>query len=208
MEPPDPITCLIAEDHDLMRQALAAWLRADPAVEVLGEAPDGVVLLDLVERHRPDVVIADAHMPRLDGVDVCRALAGDFPGVHVILYTGEAEVELVEAALEAGASGFMVKAGAPTELVHAMRVALAGQVFIGASLVGDVLARYGARSGSPLTGRELQVLGLLGEGRTTDEVADELLLSAAAVRSCAEGAMSRLDGGGRLVGSLRRSLER
>jgi DNA-binding NarL/FixJ family response regulator len=208
VEPAQPITCLIAEDHDLMRQALAAWLRADPGVELLGAASDGEALLELVEQHRPRVVVADARMPRLDGLGVCRAVAGRFPDVHVILYTGGDDADLVEAALDAGASGFMVKAGAPSELVRAMRVALGGQVYVESPLLAGVLARQASRAGTPFAARELQVLGLLGEGRTAGDIARELRLSAATVRSCAAGAIGRLDPGGRLAGSLRLGLLR
>jgi DNA-binding NarL/FixJ family response regulator len=188
-----PITCLIADDHALMRQAVAAYLRAETGIELLGAASDGQGLLELVERRSPDVVIADAHMPRLDGIGVCREVAASFPEVRVILYTGDEEVELLETALEAGASGFVVKSGPPAELLRAMRVAMEGRVYIDSSLVGLLLERRSERTRNPFSGRELEVLGLLAEGHTTDEVARRLFLSPATVRSYAESAMHKLD---------------
>lgn len=193
VDPQKPITCLIAEDHALMRDALAAFLREDPAVQVLGSAGDGEALLGLVERRRPDVVVVDAHMPRLDGLGVCRALAESASDVKVVLYTGDEDVDLLEAALEAGAAGFVVKSGPPADLVRAMRVAVGGQVYIDSSLVSALLHRRGERARNPFSSREQEVLGLLAEGHTTDEVAGMLFLSPATVRSYAESAMHKLD---------------
>ena len=193
VDPQKPITCLVADDHALMRQAVTAFLRSQPGFVLAGSAPDGQALLELVERRPTDVVIADAHMPRLDGIGVCRAISARFPDVRVILYTGDNETELVETALEAGAKGFVVKAGPPSDLMRAIRLAMEGRVYIDSSLVSGLLERQASGSRDPFSGRERQVLGLLAEGHTTDEVAKELFLSPATVRSYAESAMHKLD---------------
>jgi DNA-binding NarL/FixJ family response regulator len=211
MEPPKPVTCLIGEDHALMREALTACLRGTPEVHVLGVAPDGQALLGLIERRRPDIVIADVHMPRLDGIEICRAVAERFPEARVILYTGDEDVDMLETALEAGASGFVVKSGPPTDLLRAIRVAMKGQVYIDSSLVSALLARRGEKRRSPFSGREMEVLGLLAEGWTTNEVAGILYLSPATVRSYAESAMHKLDARNRphlIAKSLRMGLLR
>jgi DNA-binding NarL/FixJ family response regulator len=188
-----PITCLIAEDHALMRQAVAACLREAPAIELVGSAPDGETLLDLIPRRKPDAVITDLHMPGMNGIEVCRAVAERHPAVRVVLYTGDDDVDMLESALEAGASGFVVKSGPPSDLVRALRVAMKSQVYIDSSLVGALLARRAEPRRSPFSGRELEVLGLLTEGHTTDQIAAMLFLSPATVRSYAESAMHKLD---------------
>jgi DNA-binding NarL/FixJ family response regulator len=193
VETPKPITCVIAEDHVLMRDAIVATLRAEPGIELLGAAADGEALLPLIERRKPDVVIVDAHMPRLDGLAVCKEIAQRFPEVRVIFYTGDEDVDLLETALDAGAKGFVVKSGPPSDLIRALLVAMDGRVYIDASLVNGLLERQGERKRNPFSGRELEVLGLLAEGYTTDQVAQELFLSPATVRSYAESAMHKLD---------------
>jgi DNA-binding NarL/FixJ family response regulator len=188
-----PISCLIAEDHELMRQAVAACLREAPAIELVGSAPDGETLLDLIPRRKPDAVITDVHMPGLDGLAVCRVVAERFPQVRVILYTGDDDLDILEEALEAGASGFVVKSGPPSDLVRALRVAMKSQVYIDSTLVGALLARRAEPRRNPFSGRELEVLGLLTEGHTTDQIAAQLFLSPATVRSYAESAMHKLE---------------
>lgn len=205
------ITCIIADDHALMRAAVRACLRADPGLEVVGEADDGQALLDLVERRQPAVVVADAHMPRLDGIEVCRRVSERFPRTRVVLYTGDEDVELLETALEAGASGFVVKSGPPTDLARAIGIAMEGRVYIDSSLIGALLDRRERASRNPLSPRELEVLGLLAEGHTTAEVAQQLFLSPATVRTYAENAMHKVDARNRLhlvVKALRMGLLR
>lgn len=187
------ITCLVADDNALMRQAVAACLGAEQGVELLGTADDGDHLLELIERHEPHTVIADAHMPRLGGIAVCRAVAERFPQVGVILYTGLEEIDLLEAALEAGARGFLVKSGSPTELVRSVRVVAGGGTYVDGGLMGALAKRLAAHRGHPLSGRELEVLGLLAEAHALD---DEQV-------ACAADAMQKLggDAAGRLWGT-------
>lgn len=188
----EPITCLIADPHPLMRRAVAACLRAEPDVEVTGDVADGQALLPLVERRRPDAVIVEVDMPRLDGLGVCRALVRPH-GVRVVLYTGNEDIDVLEAALEAGAAGYVLKSGAPAEIARALRVAVGGRVYIDAVLASTLIGRREQLPQNPFTSRELEVLALLADGHTTDEIAGTLFLSPATVRSYAEAAMRKLD---------------
>lgn len=205
-----PITCLIAEDHDLMRHALAAFLEAEPGIVLEGVAPDGQTLLGLLEERTRDVVVVDVHMPGLGGLEVCEQVGERFPGVHVILYTGNDEVGLLEEAIVAGARGFVVKSGVPVGLTQAMTMAMQERIFIDATLMGALLRRVAAQHpGTVFSARELDVLGVLAEGGTTGDAARTLLLSPLEARSAAESALAKLDASGVLIavaGSLRSGL--
>lgn len=188
-----PIRCVVADDHALLRQALVEVLRAEPDVEVVGEAADGEEVLGLVARRKPDAVVVDAHMPRLGGVDVCLQLAAVAPDVKVIVFTGYDDLDLLESALEAGAKGFVLKSGQPLDVARALRVAQSGQVYIDASLAGALLQRRFNRQQHVLSKREHEVVALLAEGHTTEETARLLFLSPATVRTYAENAMHKLE---------------
>jgi DNA-binding NarL/FixJ family response regulator len=188
-----PIRCVVADDHALLRIALVEVLGAEPDIEVVGEAADGEEVLGLVARRRPDVVVVDAHMPLLGGVDVCLQLAAVAPDVKVIVYTGDDDLDLLERALEAGAKGFALKSGQPLDVARAVRVAETGQVYIDASMAGALLQRRFNRQQHVLSKREHEVVALLAEGHTTEQTARLLFLSPATVRTYAENAMHKLE---------------
>jgi DNA-binding NarL/FixJ family response regulator len=205
-----PITCLAA-DSDLMREPLTAGLLTDPNVRLLEVAQDGTALLDLIARRQPDAVVADVDLHGIDGLGVCRVVAERHPRVRVILCGGEDDYELLEAALDAGASGFVLKSGEPDDLARALHFAIRSQVYIAHALVEGLLQRRGEQRRPPFSGRERQVLGLLAEGHTSDEIAARLLLTADAVRSCASRAMEKLDAADRrdlIARSLRLGVRR
>lgn len=191
--PKPPIRCVVADDHVLLRNALVEVLGSEPDIEVVGEAADGEVVLGLVARRRPDVVVVDAHMPLLGGVDVCLQLAAVAPDVKVVVYTGDDDLDLLERALEAGAKGFVLKSGQPLDVARALRVAETGQVYVDASVAGALLQRRFSRQQHVLSKREHEVVALLAEGHTTEETARLLFLSPATVRTYAENAMHKLD---------------
>lgn len=195
MEPHEktPIRCVIADDHALLRGALYELLRQEPGIEVVGQAGDGEEALRLIEKRRPDAAVVDAHMPLLDGVQVCERLAVEAPEVMVILYTGDEDVQLLERALEAGARGFVLKSAQPTDLARALRVARSGQVYIDAGIAGNLLHRRFERAENVLSKREHEVVALLAEGHTTEEAAEVLFLSPATIRTYAENAMHKLE---------------
>ncbi len=193
MDQQEQITCVIGDDHPLLRKALGEALRGEPDISIAGEASDGQEVLALVERRRPDVVVIDAHMPRLGGIDVCRRLAEGGSPVRTVFYTGDDDVALLEEALDAGAGGYVLKSGSPREVAQALRMAVDGQVYIDAALAGALLHRRFARPEQLLSKREHEVLRLLAEGCTTEETARSLFLSPATVRTYAENAMHKLE---------------
>jgi DNA-binding NarL/FixJ family response regulator len=191
------ITLVIGDDHEALRRGLVAVLEAEDDMKVIGQARDGNELLQLAERRRPDVTIADIGMPTLDGIAFCRAISARPDPPAVVLYTGSAEPAVLQSALDAGARGFVVKSGPPQDLVRAIRAVNAGIPYID-SMLGASLFRRPSAAAPLLSRRESQVLQHLANGLTTDCVGKELFLSPATVRSYAENAMRKLEAGNRV----------
>ena len=190
------IRVLIVDDQALVRTGLRMILEAEPEIEVAGEAADGEEAIDLVRRHRPDVVLMDVRMPRMDGVEATRRLAG--PGIGhpikvLILTTFDLDEYVVEA-LRAGASGFMLKDAPAEQLVEAIRVVAAGEALLAPSVTRRLLDRFvaGLPPAAPggesarvasLSERELEVLKLMARGLSNAEIADKLVVSETTVKT-------------------------
>jgi DNA-binding NarL/FixJ family response regulator len=174
---------VIADDQDDVRGGFRIILDAQPDMEVVGEAADGAAAVDLARRLRPDVVLADIRMPRMDGLEVTRLLAG--PGVpdplRVLVVTTFDLDEYVYTGLRDGACGFLLKRSGPTLLVEGVRAAAAGDALISPTITTRLLRRFApprprADDGS-LTGREAEVATLVARGRTNAEIAAELSIT-------------------------------
>jgi DNA-binding NarL/FixJ family response regulator len=186
------ITCLVGDDHEALRRGLVAVLEAEDDINVIGQARDGREVLELAERRRPDVAIVDIAMPGLDGIEVCRDLSARPQPTAVVIYTGSAEPDVLQSALDAGAHGFVLKGGPPQDVVRAVRAAGAGVPYIDATLGAWLLTRQ-KESATVLSAREAEVLQMLADGHTTESVGTALFLSPATVRSYAENAMHKLE---------------
>jgi DNA-binding NarL/FixJ family response regulator len=198
------VTVLIADDQPLMRAALRMYLEAEPDFEVVGEAADGQQAVELAERLRPDVVVMDIRMPKLDGVAATRRLT---TGVHsepvkvLVITTFDLDEYVVEA-LRAGASGFLLKDATAEELVHAVRVIAAGNALLAPSVTKRLLDRYARRlppSTPPrsaalrnLTNREHQVLALVARGRSNSAIAEELHLAESSIKTHVSHVLTKL----------------
>ncbi len=196
-----PIRVLIADDQDLVRTGLAMILDAQEGIEVAGQAVDGREAVELARRIRPDVCLFDIRMPRLDGIEATRLLAGDDvaePMAIVVITTFDLD-EYVHGALKAGARGFLLKDAGPDLLVQAIRSAAAGDALIAPSVTARLLAEF-AGTGSPsvsepvdpLTEREEDVLVAVASGRTNAEVADDLHISVSTVKTHLASLMTKL----------------
>ncbi len=158
-----------------------------PEFELVGVVEDGRALLAAAKRLRPDVIVADITMPQLNGIDALAPLKKENPDVKVVFLTMHAEVAYARRALEAGASGFVLKHSAPAELIAAVRAASEGQTYITPALAGEVFQaiQHGPdMAGDPvakLTPRQREILQLLAEGRSAKEIADTLAISARTV---------------------------
>jgi two-component system nitrate/nitrite response regulator NarL len=186
------VTCVVADDHAVLRKGVVAYLQSYDDLRVIGEANDGAATLAMVERRRPDVLIVDWFMTGIDGIAVCHELHERALPTRVILYSGHVDPELVDLAIEAGASGCVVKAGPADNVVQAVRLAIDGQVYVDPILSAALIARRSVLPKDMLSGREREILTLLAEGSSTDEAAQALFLSPATVRSYAENAMHKL----------------
>ncbi|HET8536276.1 MAG TPA: response regulator transcription factor [Solirubrobacteraceae bacterium] len=191
----EQITCVIGDDHEALRSGLAALLDAEDDLRVVGQARDGRELLELAERRRPDVMVADIGMPTVDGIAFCREITARPDPPAVVLYTGTAETDVLQSALDAGARGFVVKSGPPQDLVRAIRTVHAGLPYVD-GMLGAAL--FNRRAESLLSGRETEVLQHLANGLTTEGVGKELYLSPATVRSYTEHAMHKLGASNRV----------
>ncbi|WP_214411379.1 response regulator [Sphaerisporangium fuscum] len=201
------IRVLVADDQAMIRGCLRIILEDQPDIAVVAEARDGAEAVALARSLRPDVCLVDVQMPRLDGIDVTRALAG--PGVpdplRVIVVTTFDLDEYVYGALRGGAVGFVLKDAGPTLLVEAVRAAHAGEALISPSVTLRLLrhltvaeAPPARRPAQPLSGRETEVVRAIARGRTNQEIAAELLISLSTVKGHISHIQGKLGGRNRV----------
>jgi len=173
---------LLADDHRVVTEGLKAILAEE--FELVGIVEDGRAMVAAAGKLRPDVIVADISMPHLNGIDALALLKRDNPEVRVVFLTMHRDAAYARRALEAGASGFVLKHSAPAELVLAVRAALQGRTFITPDLAAEVFRTAKDRDANPLaelTPRQREILQLLAEGKSAKEIAAALGLSARTV---------------------------
>ncbi len=197
---------VVADDQDLVRSGLRMVLEAR-GVEVLGEAADGQEAVDVVTRTRPDVVLMDIRMPVLDGIAATARLTSSAASTRVLVLTTYDLDEYVYGALRAGASGFLLKATPPERLIAGIHTVAAGEALLAPALtrrlIEEHLRRPPARVGFPdalrvLTERELEVLVLIARGLSNDDIAAELFVSGATVKTHVNRVLAKLQLRGRV----------
>ena len=176
---------LLADDHRMVAEGLKSLL--SPEFELVGVVEDGLALIDAAKKLRPDVIVADITMPRLNGLEALTQLKKEIPRVRVIFLTMHQDVAYARRALDSGASGFVLKHSAPAELVAAIHAALEGKTYLTPALAGEVLQqiqRDPKAAKDPvasLTARQREILQLFAEGRSAKEISGMLNISARTV---------------------------
>lgn len=200
MRRPRRMRVLIADDHTIVRHGLRAILNAEPDMDVVGEAADGREVLKKVAALRPDIVVLDISMPKMNGLEVTQRLVKDAPNTRVIALTMHSSEEYVYSLLKAGASGYLLKESAASELVEALRLVRRGGIYLHPSISMKVVNEYlkgpdpayriASRDG--LSGREYEVLRLIAEGRTSKEIAARLARSVKTIEAHRTSIMGKL----------------
>jgi DNA-binding NarL/FixJ family response regulator len=174
---------LVADDHPVVRDGIVGMVSSDPGIEVVGEASDGAEAVRLARALEPDVVLMDLRMPGTDGVTAIRELVRlGVPSRVVVLTTYDADADVLPA-IEAGATGYLLKDAPRDELVRAVHAAAAGRSALAPSVASRLVDRVRAPEASLLSPRELQVLGLVADGTTNREAGERLHLSEATVKT-------------------------
>jgi DNA-binding NarL/FixJ family response regulator len=197
------IRVLLVDDQPLVRGGFAAILRYEQDIDVVGQADDGRAGVELARSLRPDVVLMDIRMPAVSGLEATQRICSDpaLSGVKVVILTTFEMDEYVFEALRSGASGFLLKSCTPDDLVDAVRIAASGDAILSPSVTRRLIAEYAQRSRRPhpvqkhydeLTGREREVVTLVAQGLTNEDIAARLYLSVATVRTHISRAMTKL----------------
>jgi DNA-binding NarL/FixJ family response regulator len=194
---PQPVTVLIADDHPVVREGLRGMLSAEPGLLVIAEAGSGDEAVAMARQHRPDVVLMDLRMPGGDGVQATTGILAAVPGTRVVvLTTYETDADIVRA-VEAGATGYLLKDTPRADLVSAIRAAARGETVLGPTVAGRLVSHLRRPAAEPLSARETEVLALAGRGQTNVEIGRALFISEATVKTHLLRAFGKLGVSGR-----------
>ena len=198
------VRVLLVDDEAMVRAGLRLVLESEPDIEVVGEASDGITALAAARQLRPDVVLIDIQMPRLDGLAATRQLLAADPDIKVVVLTTFNDNAYVREALRLGASGFLLKVAPPERLAEAVRLAARGDALLDPLVTRGVIEAFAGvpdpdaappeppRELALLTARELEVLQLLGQGKSNAEIAEEFVLGEATVKTHVTRVLAKL----------------
>jgi NarL family two-component system response regulator LiaR len=194
---PPKIRVLITDDHAIVRKGITALLATEPDIEVVGEASDGADAVAKAQALRPDIVLMDLVMPRMDGIEATRQITGQSKNTRVLVLTSFAADDKVFPAIKAGALGYLLKDSGPFDLLNGIRQVHRGQPTLEPSIASKVLFELAhpakdALTTDPLTARELDVLRLVAQGRSNKEIAEKLVITELTVSTHVSNILSKL----------------
>jgi two-component system nitrate/nitrite response regulator NarL len=196
--PDNPITMIIADDHEIVRTGIKRMLSMDKSLDVLDEADNGEVACDVVNRHEPDVALLDIQMPRMTGIEAAKKIKEDKPGTYVVMLTAYEDSKHLEKALSAGADAYLSKDIGARELIEAIKSVVRGERVFSKSIVKLMHKSYVPSEeydSTPLsvTKREQEILNLIATGKTSQQIADQLSISVRTVESHRYNLMQKLE---------------
>lgn len=199
-QPDSAIRIVLADDHAILRSGLKALLNMEPDLEVVGEASNGREAVQLAKQLNPDVIVMDISMPEMDGLQAAEEIHQLGLPCRIVILTVHADEDYLFQTLRMGASGYVLKSSADTELIDAIRTAHRGEVFLYPSAVKKLLGEYlrgesaeGRKERDVLTSREREVLKLTAEGYTNNEIAEKLVISPKTVDTYRQRIMEKLN---------------
>jgi two-component system, NarL family, response regulator LiaR len=193
----EKIRILIADDHAIVREGLRSLLSKAPGMELVAEATDGVQAVRQAGALKPDVILLDMVMPRMDGLEAIIEIKKIWPEARIVVLTSFSDDEKVFSAIRSGAQGYLTKDSSPEELVKAITTVCNGEGFLSPIIAAKVMQEINhppqiPPTRGPLTGREVEILKLMAEGLTNDEVAEKLVLSERTVRTHVSNILAKL----------------
>ena len=193
----DKIRVFLCDDHAIVRQGIRALLTTEPDLEVVGEAADGAEALAALEAAAPDVILMDLAMPRMDGIEAIGRIKAAWPEARILVLTSFASDDKVFPAIKAGALGYLLKDSGPEALVQAIRQVHHGESSLHPAIARKLLAELSrpaaeAAMPDPLTAREIEVLRLIARGLSNQQIADQLTISEATVRTHVSNILGKL----------------
>jgi two-component system, NarL family, response regulator LiaR len=190
------IKVVFVDDHEMVRIGVSSYLSAQPDIEVVGEAGNGKEGVELALSLRPDIILMDLVMKEMDGIEATRQIIEKWPDAKIIIVTSFLDDEKVYPALEAGATSYMLKTSKASEIANAVRVTFSGQPVLEPEVTGKMMMKMRQKNTilphEELTEREMEVLKLIAEGKTNQEIADELFIALKTVKTHVSNILSKL----------------
>jgi len=191
------IKVLFVDDHEMVRIGVSAYLSAQPDIEVVGEADNGKTGVDLALKLRPDIILMDLVMEGMDGIEATKQIISQWPEAKIIIVTSFLDDEKVYPALEAGAASYMLKTSKAREIANAVRATYQGQSVLEPEVTGKMMMKMRQKQThlphEELTSREMEILLLMAEGKSNQEIADELFIALKTVKTHVSNILSKLN---------------